>query len=752
MRSALLLVALVTSGAPAADFKDVDPNVFPKDDPRAKELPGMMWADAKRRMQEANLRESKAFAEVKTKAQWEAYRDARVAKLKESLGVWPAVPKDMRVKVTRELDGDGFVIRCVVYETRPGFWACANLYLPKKPPEKMPGIIIAHSHHGGKTGGELQDMGMTWARAGVAVLVPDQLGYGERREHDFNSNKDYDKPFRVGRQDYFFRYNSNLQLSAIGDSLMGWMVWDLMRGVDVLLMQKNIDRDRIMMVGSVAGGGDPVGVTAALDSRVACVVPFNFGGWQPESRQLENTDRDTPWFGDGYWESTRGLRNGARDGFAHFVIVGSVAPRKVIYAHEFAWDANTDPAWPRLQKVFDFYGAKDSLRVAFGKGKVTGPGGPDNTHCNHIGAVHRKMIYPALKDWFGMPIPEEYSKPRPGADLKCWTDEARAELKPKKLHELLAVLRDRWNAELPSDFPANFLDLPRAACAEILGKSWAKMLGGVEPFASPKLIEGKPQDVTGGRLERLALEVEPGTVVPFVLLTPKEPKAKLPVVVMVAQGGKAGFLKQRPAVLEQFLKSGFAVCLVDVRGTGETQAGDGSAGRGSARTSISQTNLILGQPVLGLQLRDLRTVIRWLGTRADLDGKRFAVWGDSFAPANATDARFAVPLDAPNPLHFGEPGGATLAALAAFYEKDARAVFRHGGLLSSTTQIDTPYIYVPHEAIVPEWSRFGDRVGVSLYTTCPREFRAVIGLRNLATVTTPPNIDDAKWVIEQFKK
>ena len=46
---------------------------------------------------------------------------------------------------------------------------------------------------------------MTWARAGTAVLVPDQHGYGERREHAFRTDKDYDKPFRAGRQDYFFR-------------------------------------------------------------------------------------------------------------------------------------------------------------------------------------------------------------------------------------------------------------------------------------------------------------------------------------------------------------------------------------------------------------------------------------------------------------------------------------------------------------------------------------------------------------------
>ena len=44
------------------------------------------------------------------------------------------------------------------------------------------------------------------------------------------------------------------------------------------------------------------------------------------------------WFGIPSWEPTRCLRLGARDGFAHWMIVGSVAPRRLIYAHEFARD------------------------------------------------------------------------------------------------------------------------------------------------------------------------------------------------------------------------------------------------------------------------------------------------------------------------------------------------------------------------------------------------------------------------------
>src|SRR5262249_32051243 len=147
---------------------------------------------------------------------------------------------------------------------------------------------------------------------------------------------------------------------------------------------------------------------------------------------------------------------------------------------------------------------------------------------------------------------------------------------------------------------------PTPAEIEARENGLKSLLGDIEPFAKPKVIEGKAEDVPGGSLKRFALEMEPGIVVPVLLLTPKDAKGKMPIVVMVAQGGKAAFLKERGEVLEALLEAGVAVCLVDVRGTGETSPG-ASPGRGSSRTSVSQTNLILGQPVLGAQLRDLRT-------------------------------------------------------------------------------------------------------------------------------------------------
>jgi hypothetical protein len=77
-----------------------------------------------------------------------------------------------------------------------------------------------------------------------------------------------------------------------------------------------------------------------------------------------------------------------------------------------------------------------------------------------------------------------------------------------------------------------------------------------------------------------------------------------------------------------------------------------------------------------------------------------AVWGDSFAPANPATFRPAVPLDAADVPLIAEPGGAMLALLAGVFENDLQAIYtRHG--LASESLLDSPYLYVPHDAILP---------------------------------------------------
>jgi dienelactone hydrolase len=716
-------------------LRELDAAVFPARGEETRRLPGMLSRDVKDRLQATNQRETKAWNTIaaQTKAGWERYRDARLQALRTSLGAFPPVPRDLKVRVTRTIQGDGYRVENLVFESRPGLVVTANLYRPARPPKSMPGILICHSHHNPKTQGELQDMGMTWARLGCLVLVMDQLGHGERRQHPFRSAKDYPRPFAAGRQDYYFRYNVGIQLHLAGDSLMGWMVWDLMRGVDVLLSRPGVDRERIILLGAVAGGGDPAAVTAALDRRITAVVPFNFGGPQPETTYPLRPEAATTfnYAGSGSWESTRNLRLSARDGFLPWVIIGAAAPRRLVYAHEFAWDRDHDPVWARLEKIYGFYGARDRLAETHGRGSVRGKP-PDSTHCNNIGPEHRKQVYAAFKRWFNMPVPEpEYRRRRPAEELTCMTADVARELKPRPVHELVA----RLGAERADAARRRLAELPAAKRRLALRRDWARLLGGVEPSGKPKATAGGSERLGTVTVERIVLPVERDILVPLVLLRPAaRGKAKPAVVIALAQGDKQRFLRERPEVIARLLAGGVAVCLPDVRGVGETSPGS-ARGRSGASTALSSSELMLGQTLLGGRLRDLSAVLRYLRSRADLDGGRVALWGDSFAPANPPDRKLEVPLDAGQLPDQAEPLGGLLALFGALFDEQVRAVYVHGGLTGYHSVLHSPFSYVPHDIVVPGALTAGDLCDVAA-SLAPRPLRLeglVDGLNRQAT-------------------
>jgi hypothetical protein len=674
---------------------NLDAGVIVRGQVRVQPLASMLARDVEARLRQANRADSQAWDKVQTRADWERFRDVRVQALRDSLGAWPAVPKDLKARVTGSHEGDGYVVDNLVYPSRPGLVVTANLYRPARPAPSMPAILIAHSHARPKHNGTCQDMAMTWARAGCLVLVPDLLGQGERRQHPFGD----DAPF-----DYHARYDAGVQLHLAGESLMGWLAWDLMRSVDVLLATKGVDPKRVLLISEPAGGGDIAAVTAALDSRIAGVLVNNFGGPQPESTYPLARDAESSfnYAGSGSWESTRNLRLSARDGFLPWTIVASVAPRRLLYYHEFYWDKDQDPVWKRLQRVYRFHEAEDALTGMGGRGFVVGLP-PVNTHWL---ALSRELTYPTLERWFAIPNPgKEYSKPRPLADLTCLTPAIVDELKPEPLHVVVGRLAD---ARLAAARAARS-KLSAAERRDRLRKDWSRLLGDVTPTLDP-IVLGLPEEsrtIAQVDVERLHLRTEPGIVVSVLLLVPSRKDGKTPVVVCLAQEGKQEFLKRRAGPIAELLTQGIAVCLPDVRGTGETSPGDGR-GRASPATSISSSEWMLGQSLLGARVRDVRSVLRHLRGHPRLDASRFALWGDSFAEVNPPDRDLKVPHSAGNRPPQSEPLGGLLALLGGLFEEDAKAIYVRGGLSDCRSILETPLMYVPHDVIVPGALTIGD--------------------------------------------
>jgi dienelactone hydrolase len=683
--------------------------------------------NVRRRIIAAHRRSSADWRQISDRAQWEQYAKQKLQLLEASLGMFPPPFKDIAVYLTQTLPGEGFKIENLVFESRPGLWVTANLYSPRPLRERMPGILLCHSHHNSKSQGELQDMGMTWARQGYLVLVMDQLGHGERQQHPFRSAAEYAGPFQVNRQDYYFRYNLGIQLQLIGDSLMGWMVWDLRRGVDLLLSRPGIDPTNIILMGSVAGGGDPAAVAAALDARIAVAVPFNFGGPQPEDPfpLLANPEESFNFAGNGSWESTRNLRLACQDGFLPWVIVGAIAPRRLIYAHEFSWDQANDPAWKRLRRIYDeFYQVPDRLGYTQGFGVLKGRP-PQASHCNNIGPPHRERIHAALSRWCQVPVSpkEEYSNRRTPEELAALTPELESKIQPRPLHDIAAAV---GHARATAAW-AQLEKLDSAQRVSGLRNKWQSLLGNIVPGGKLRLVSISQTNEPGSTLrsERVLLETESDVIVPLLILSDRRSKKPKPVVIGLAQEGKAGFLKHRAELIAQLLNGEVAVCLPDVRGTGETRLGL-ARGRTSEDTSLSSSELMLGETMIGARLRDLRGVVHYLRTRGDLDARRLAVWGDSFTPPNAPERDLKLPHGVPEEGATSEPLGGLLALLLSLYEEDVRAVYARGGLVGFQSALSSPFLYLPHDVVIPGALTAGD-IGALTSGIVPRPL-ALVGL------------------------
>ena len=733
----------------AEQIRALPSEVIPDGDRQAARQ--MLSQDIRRRLREANHQSTKEWQGITSRKEWESFRAVRLSALRKSLGTLRRADTAPKTHNTGRFNGEGFTVEKLLFESRPSLWVTANLYRPAKTAAPSPGILICHSHHNPKTQEELQTMGMSWARWGALVLVMDQLGHGERRQHPFRTAADYPSEFRVSRQDYFYRYDTSLQLALVGESLMGWMVGDMMRGIDVLLAQDGIDRNRIILIGAVAGGGDPAAVTAALDERVAVAVPFNFGGPQPENRYPlpEDSEQMFPYAGSGSWESTRNLRLSAAQGYLPWVIVGSIAPRKLIYAHEFSWDQQRDPVWKRLQTIYGWYQAEKNLSFAHGGGVLQGKP-PEATHCNNVGRAHRKMIYPALERLFRMTgsIDDEYSSTVPASDMHCWTPHLQAELKPKLAHELAAELAAV--PQLPMVVDSTSSAVPAARHRDNARGRWSELLGNGEPNQKPN-VRVRNRDaklISGAVVERVLLEAETGVNVPVLLLLPERDQ-RAPLVLSISQHGKQRFLDERAEEIAELLRAGVAVALVDVRGTGETAPADDSRDRTSTATSLSASEWMLGGTLLGARLRDLRTVMVYLRRHKSIAADRLALWGDSFAPTNSPEAPLVVPHGIDKRPHVAEPLGGLLALFAALFEDNIDCVYIRRGLTSYAATLDYPAVHLPHDAIVPGAMMAGDLPAIlGALPAIPVHFAEPIdGVNRLAT---REQIDQLRMRLERF--
>jgi len=189
---------------------------------------------------------------------WEQTRTRLREEIWTRLGPRPDHDLALDFKVHKTIPMDGYEVRCVTYQSRPGITVTGNLYVPggKGP---FPGVIGVHGHWAqGRLAARVQSRGHTLARNGYVCLNVDAFGAGERSD--------------VHGEYKYHGGALGFSLFDIGETLMGCQVVDNMRAVDLLRSLDVVDPEKIGATGA-SGGGNQTMWLAAMDDRVAAAVP-----------------------------------------------------------------------------------------------------------------------------------------------------------------------------------------------------------------------------------------------------------------------------------------------------------------------------------------------------------------------------------------------------------------------------------------------------------------------------------------------
>ena len=493
---------------------------------------------------------------------WTSHREFLRAEIWRHLGspFDDDVPLD--IQWHGDLQGDGFIVRKLTYQSRPGLRVTANLHVPAgRGP--FPAVLNVHGHWAqGKIAARVQGRPHALVRSGYVCLCVDAFGAGER-----------------GTRDGEYEYHGGhlgAALLDLGETLMGMQVVDNMRAVSLLRSLDIVDPENIGATGA-SGGGNQTMWLAALDDRLKAAVPV---------------------VSVGTFESYVGATNciceclpGGLTFTEESGVVALTAPRALKICNALG-DSNITFLPSQMLRTFDqakavyrLHGAGERLEnQVFNEPHGYWPG-----------------VREAMLGWFdrwlkgvgdGSPREEPSFEVFEEKRLTCFAPGER----PPSVPSIAQFCRDRA-AELRG---ASGPESCHVAAKQDALRGLLGLADAAESFRDAVPHGGRT--LRGMAWERLTLRTCQGSLYPVLVRRPATGSAYRIVVHPAGKGVALDALDPASAV-----DDGRGVLLFDLWGTGETFPTDDDTIRG-AHHQLARACLWLGMPMLGIWVDNLRLV------------------------------------------------------------------------------------------------------------------------------------------------
>jgi hypothetical protein len=528
---------------------------------------------------EASIR----FAErqlPETIREWEEYKTKLRSEVVKKAGVAVDHKLPLNVRETASIKMKSYTVRNIAFQTFPGVFATANLYIPDGP-GPFPAVVnmLGHWTKGKIDSTGPQAVGHSLASNGYVCLTIDPWGAGERGT-------------KQGEYEY---HGSNLgaSLMNIGQPLIGVQISENMRAIDLLCSLPVVDTAHIGATGA-SGGGNQTMWLSAVDTRVKADVPVVSVGTF-----------------ESYIMGSNCICEQLPDGLTFTEEAGVVALSNAVLLINHNQDSNPTFFPAEMLRTY-----QNASRVFSLEGKSK------DISCRTFDLPHgyMKEDREAMLGWFDLHL-KGIGDGSPRKEVPF------LQLPERKLLVFKAGERDativttgEYCRKKGEELRKNYL--ASKAISPILKETELKDILKIDKKLSLEYVH---RFSSSGGWERMALETTDKRLIPLLCLAPLD--QSLGYVIVISANGKKNISL---SIIDDLKKRGSGIVIADLSGTGELASSKSAAFDNHARLhTLSRAELWLGKTIIGEWVKEMDLMTQFLKTnykakKVSIDGMREA--------------------------------------------------------------------------------------------------------------------------------
>ncbi len=522
------------------------------------------------------------IVQLRDKESWaERQKQVRATLLRLTGPFPPKTP--LNARITGVLRRDGYKVEKLIYESLPGYYVTAALFIPDKVKRRGPAILNAIGHSTKSFRRPLyQHVIINLVKKGFVVLTYDQIGQGERLQY-------YDEQLGKSPLPSTSEHSyPGAQCFVSGYSPAKYFIWDAIRGIDYLLTRKEVDPGRIGMTG-LSGGGTSTAFVSALDDRILAAAPTCF-----------LTDYNYLLRSIGPQDAEQNFYHFIYEGLDHADLVEQRVPKPTLMVLT-------------TRDFFSIQGARETFEEAkkayraFGKEELLQKSEADLGH--GFAKKNNEATYAFFQKYLDNPgdpsdrdediIPEEdLQVTKTGQVITSMKDaETIFSLNKKIVEKQLEKL------EASRKVPKKHLPVTADAAKRISGFEYPGDYG--SPVFSGRYVK------TDYVLEKYLVSGSGDYVLPAVLYLPSE-KAKNEVILVLDDAGMEHAANE-DSLAHRMVRSGYSVLLFDVPGIGSMGPGylKGDAYIGKVSYNQWFAAILTGKSITGLRAEDILRMVHF---------------------------------------------------------------------------------------------------------------------------------------------